>query len=377
MASVLAAGLVASVVLQFRRGLGHTGDTWVYLETAKNLVAGTGLTHAAHNQMTVFPPGIPAALALIIMLGAGPAAGFAILNATAGASVMVAMAWLTKIMRMHPRTAWTACTALALSFALHRTLGFGWSESAFLLLEMLALCFMARAIVRRGSRASDLIGMAVLGSGFFFVRYFGFALIIPMIAAVTVTDFRYHGLRRALFTLIATTSGALLLPLAWFARNVAVTGSAFGGRSSALHGLSENLDGSVQAAAHWLVPFAPWIDPHIGLGALLVAAIAVCLGVVRLHRQSHRDRDISVALLGSGLAYWMMIVVAASLTNVDLVGLRLMLPALPLFILGSIAPLKTIGGFNEGTGGSRRRVSSLMLGLWLIASGLQVASLVF
>ncbi|HSO96492.1 MAG TPA: hypothetical protein VLV81_10670 [Acidimicrobiia bacterium] len=267
-----AALAVVATWIATRHGPGMSPDSVTYLSAARNLAAGHGYADFTGQALTTFPPGYPALVAVLHVLGLSIATGARLVNAVSfGAVVLLAGV----LIRRHTssRAVTLGATALvAVSPALINIASTAWSETLFSALVLAFLLALEDGIAP-GTPARALGAAGVLAGLAFLVRYAGLSLLA--VGALTIAAGAYrHGLRTVARRLGVFLGAGSVLPGLWILRNAA-SGSRFllGPRVAAPESWRSFLDrflGGVQGL----------FTPGGSIGN--VAVVAVVLGVAAL-----------------------------------------------------------------------------------------------
>ncbi len=260
------AGLVA-VVAATAKGLYVSPDGVFYVGTARNWVAGRGLTPPPGlPSLDHFPPLFTVVLAAVGRLGMDPLTAARVVNTAAFAAV-VALVGLVVLRQTGSVGAGVVASVMTVAAVDVLTLSASaLSEPLFILLAVAGLVALA-ASLDRGS-VGLLVTAGALVAAAFLTRYAGVALVV---ACVGVLLWRRRWVPGAAFA--AATVAPVALWLAW------AGGRGSSDRSLALHLFgAEYLGQAARPLSRW---FVPWPPPPVGL----VLAAAVVAGAVVLVRR--------------------------------------------------------------------------------------------
>ena len=277
-AAALGAGLV--LLRQAGYGPGMPWDAVNYVTVARNHLARDGFVDLV-GPLGSWPPLYPAMLAGGGLFGLDPYAVAGPLNAVIfGLTVLVAGSWLRR--RLHSRFLWLwGCVSIALALPLAEVASQAMSESAFILLVVLALT-QTDAHLGGGGRAA-LIRAAAFSALACLTRYLGVSVIlavVPILLEARAVP-REKMKRIAVYTLIAAAPVGL-----WILRTFLVAGSTTGERGRAFYSFPSLVDEALRTAVAdgWLV--------GLTVPVLLALVVAACHAFCR---HSDQKRDAAVA----------------------------------------------------------------------------------
>jgi hypothetical protein len=229
---LLLAGVAASVLMFWSTdyGPGVSPDSVIYIETARNLLAGDGF-YVGERPMTHFPPAYPLLLAMVGILQHGDVlqAGRLLCALFFGANVVL----FGLAVQLGTEYSWSAtiCAILlflcsAPIFSIH---SMAWSEAPLIAFTLAAYMLVSLYIVR--PRRYVLLAASICVSCAMVTRYLGVTLLPPIILGLLLTDRPLkHKIGDSLVVVIIAS-----FPLAsWLIRNIMTTGSATS-RSFAVH----------------------------------------------------------------------------------------------------------------------------------------------
>lgn len=347
--AAVAVGCGLVVLASTRHVLGFNPDSVAYLSSGVSLAHGRGLTPSSGGQLTVFGPGYPAAIAVMVRLGLQAKDAARAVNAgSLAATVMLSFL----LLRRHVRSrAIGLCgvAAVALSALLFEMAVMVWSESLFIAL-LLAFLLVLESSVRRGSSAGLAAVAGALASLCFLVRYTGIVL-VPVGALALLALVPSRGWRQPVRALAAFGATALVLPVAWMARNYSIDKTLMGARYPASATLGPTLHDLADWLGRWLLPI-PYFNPHPSIrfsplvlqavGTAVTAAVLGALGwqLVMLWRRRHlvvpQAVPSTLTLLTFVVVYLAYLVVAELTTGIVPIADRLVAPvAVPLVVLAA------------------------------------------
>ena len=300
-ASALGAAFILARTLP--HGVGLTHDSLHYIEVARNVLAGEGLTNYDGAIHTIWPPGYPILLAVAGLGIIDPHSIAAPLNAVLfGLTILVVGLYLRRRLETGFLALW-ACVALALALPLVDLARFALSDTAFILFATLALTQTDRAL--RDDGRSALAWAAIFCALAWQTRYIGAAtpaltgLALLLAGGMPLT----RRLRRAAF--FAAIAGA---PMAlWMLRNYLARGSLVTNHDGEALSLTDILRDGAQILAGWWQPLPSWF------AVIVFAALVLSLGVVIARGSGSCVRRACLIFGGFGLAYATSLGAAAAL----------------------------------------------------------------
>ena len=269
-AALLAALLAAARQVDYGPGL--SGDSLLYITTARSLAAGEGFVNGRGYPYTSLPPLYPLPAAAVERLtGLDSWLVFGPLNVLLfGLTAFVAGRYLRRRLESRFLAAW-GCAAIVLSLPLTDAASWALSESLFVLLTMLAL-IEAEEFLRAGGRRR-LLAAAAWSSAAWLTRYIGVAT--PFFVGLLVLLRKGVPLRRKVWEGAAFALAAGLLPALWMLRNYLLVGEFGGIRAMydvSLLSVLRGMGGVLWGWTHCELPGG------VGAGAVLAAA---CWGALR------------------------------------------------------------------------------------------------
>jgi hypothetical protein len=258
-----------------RHGVGIAPDSVSYLEAARNLVAGLGLSTSEdgvlYRPLTRFPPLYPALIAGIARFGVDPLdAARWLAVALLGANVALVGALVA---RCEPGARWLpaiGAVLMASSPDMAGIHGSALSEPLFLLLGFSGLLLLSIHLEKRQPR--QLLGASLLIALALLTRFVGVALVATGALALLLAP-GVRPRRRALGA--AAFAGLALLPIAIWTLGNRLGGASAAPRSFAVHPIGgDAMMAAGRTIGNWLLlgtgkAIVPWL-----VGALLLLCIA-------------------------------------------------------------------------------------------------------
>jgi len=346
---VAALAAAALILISTRWGVGASPDSVVYLGTARNVVAGRGLTvpygSEVDRPLTFYPPLYPAVLA-----GLGLAAGDPVAAARwLAAGLFCANVLLAGLLAGWRGAApWQPLAAAGLLLTAPTMVGLhsmAWSEPLFLGLGFGGLLLLARTL-EQGDWAALVLAGAALGLALL-TRYAGLAFVgAGCLALVLFSDEPW----RARLVRAGVLGGIAVAPLlAWTARNQALAGTATD-RALAFHPIGlVHARQALDTLASWLL-----LPPDNGLWVKAGVPLALAGGVAALAfwqaRQPVRAMTARAARmwtpLDKVLGLFILVYAAFLAASITLVDANTPLDARilsPVFVAGLVLAVRLVG----------------------------------
>jgi len=318
-----------------RHGPGMSPDSVTYLSAARNLASGHGYSDFTGQALTNFPPGYPALVAVMKVLGTSVATGARIVNAVSFGAIVILAGVLVRRHTSSPFLGLGTTVLVAVSPALINIASNAWSETLYC---ALVLAFI---VALEDATASDrhnrwLAAAGVLAGLAFLVRYAGLSLLI--VGSLTIVASTYRaGLRAASHRLAVFVSVGLALPTLWMMRN-ATSGTRFllGPRVAAPESWSAFVSRFLDAVNALFTPAG------VGITATLVVVVLGLGAVVAYRARSGRPdrarpRRPRVHSLVIYVGVYAAVVVVSGKTAGASVDQRIVSPLyVPAVILGAV-----------------------------------------
>jgi hypothetical protein len=362
---VLLAGLAlasfAAALYATRWGANITVDSVIYIDSARHLMQGQGLTltlpGGGQAPMTRFPPLFPVVLAGLGFLGLDPADGARWLNAfLGGVNVWLIGFAIHRFTRSKSLALWGALLALA-SVDLLSVHTSALSEPMYLTASLLALLWLDAYLA--GCRTAWLVLAIVAGAAAAATRYVGVVLIV--VGAVMLFVRARPPWRTRIPAAAVFTAGAGLPLVLWAVRNRLIA-HTFAGRTVAFHPVTrQQLYSAMGTFSRWFVPFqvSPALAKLAALcGALFLIALVVWVVLRRVRGSAARPASASDRLPYVVTAYVVCYVafLAFSISFFDAgtpLDSRILAPALGPGIIVAVCLLHAAAASTTGQRGTR------------------------
>ena len=218
-----------------------------------------------------------------------------------------------------------------------------WTEPPFTVVVLL-MVLVLDTVRRRGTRirGSEIAVLIVLTWLAVLLRVAGLGLIPGVAFVVLVVSLAVRpGLRAAALY----TFGSLVIPLAWVARNLAVSGTYGGPQAEAIQSLMSNLYNVVRTIGQLMIPFS-WVPSLVSalLGVALGFTLAIWVGM--RFRQGIASPSgpagLPLLLASVGVSFTVFVLLSARITHVS-VNERMLSPVLPLLVILAALALQEFG----------------------------------
>lgn len=382
LALVCFAILGASLVLarEVAYGVALTWDSVEYVSVARNLLAGEGFTRFFGGHYKAFPPLYPALLAGASLGVFDPLAVAGPVNAILfGLTVFVAGWWLWRRLDSRLLALW-GCAAVAVAWPLTWMASWAMSETAFILLALLALIQTEKFL--EGGKREALVAAAALTALACLTRYLGVSV---GLAIALLLVFRRGAGPAEKARNLAVYAAVSLLPLClWLWRTFSLTGTLAGKRGRAFYQLPEILDGAFYELAQWAARGLPLT---LAVVLLLAAGLAATWGFVQA-RPALAPRDWrSFSVFGGFALVYVALLVLVMMSGGTWSGFqaRFLAPIyIPLLLVAAVALERSLQGVRaDGSPGAKpparggmallsplaRAALTAMLPLWLVYQG--------
>lgn len=361
-------------------GVALTWDSVEYVSVARNLLAGEGFTRFFGGHYKAFPPLYPALLAGASLGVFDPLAVAGPVNAALfGVTVFVASWWLCRRLESRLLALW-GCAAVAVAWPLTWMASWAMSETAFILLALLALIQTEKFL--EGGKRQALVAAAALTALACLTRYLGVSMVL---AIALLLAFRRGAAPAEKARNLAVYAAVSLLPLClWLWRTYLLTGTVAGKRGRVFYQLPEILDGVFYELAQWVAYGLPLT---LAVVLLLATGLAATWGFVqaRPHLSPRDWRSFSV--FGGFALVYVALLVLAMMLGATWSGFqaRFLAPVyIPLLLVAALALERSFRGLRTDrlpdakppTKGVAALLSPLalallmaMLPLWLVYQG--------
>ena len=259
-----------------RHGPGLSPDSVYYLSSGISLADAGQLRQLTGHPMTVFPPGLPALIAIGVWCGVDAETAARIVCVATAAAIVVLGHLLLRQLDLGHRALWTATVLLAGSPVLLAVDRMAWSEPPFIACSLALLTILERSWRRGWFSVLDFSLAVLLCWASFAFRYSG-VVSIPA-SALTILLMLRKRLVHAAIVASSFAVAAASLPIAWMMRNHSIDGTYLGPRDPSTDDLTDVALRIKTVLADWLFPSGP---SGVRFAALLVFATLLERGVGR------------------------------------------------------------------------------------------------
>jgi len=340
LAIISVAGVLLVLVITSPFGAGTTPDSAVYSSAAENLLSGRGYTAFDGSVFVHWPPFFPTLIAALTLSGMSPLNSARLINALLyGLMIFVSGIWLTRKLESKG-LALLGTLAIALSPTVLKTVCYVWSEP---LLMLFALLFLVAIDKFSEEPTVSLLFLSILFAGLASLsRYAGITVIISGFLILITQKGKRASKRFTNAALFGMVSAAPLL--GWLLRNLLISSSLAGQRPIPQASFSHNFYLGLLTIKEWFLPLD--LPGSAGLGAILLVFLLFLGGVaISITGTGSMILGISKKLYHKSapaiifvLVYFILLLIAASLSGIDQLGDRMLVPAfiplLLIFLLG-------------------------------------------
>ena len=336
-----ALAILGTILVLFRQapyGAGLTGDSVVYISTARALLEGHKF-----GDYTQYPPLFPLLLALIGIFGHDPLESVGPLNAVVfGLTVFVSALYLRRRIQSRFLLLWTS-VALVASWPLATVCFWAMTEASFIFFTILSL-FSFNRFLDTGNRPS-LIWAAIFTALACLDRYVGVSIVGSM--ALLLWRRRGIAVREKIGDSLVYTIIAMFPLSLWFLRNFLFVGNLAGDWIPPANSFQENVAFAFATFGTWIVgpvsfnELAGWFTATLGreltngtLGTVLVTVTVLSLsGILSLFHflDAYRKRQPSYAnsvavFVGFTISYLFFITLSLTIRGTEPMNTRYLAP---------------------------------------------------
>lgn len=237
-------------------GVGISPDSVTYLAGADSLARGHGFaietSPGRFNPITHYPPLYPLLVSAVLIIGAGSAMAFKILNAVVFALNILVVG--VTLIRITGGAIWPAVLgSVATMICFDMMFQHSWllTDAVFVLIAMTSLVCLEQFVQSRSR--TYFLAAVVLTSLACLTRYAGFGLVLAQALFVAFLDRRSPRVERLVRAAILV-AGSLLPPALWLLRNHLVGGDLTD-RSLSVHVITwQHVSMALPVLAKWLLP---------------------------------------------------------------------------------------------------------------------------
>jgi hypothetical protein len=322
------------IAILTRHGIAIEPDSTTYLSAARSFVANGTLTQLTGGTLTVFPPGLPLALAIFGKLGLSMTLAATFLN-LASASLMVLAAYFLTKWTVESEL-WGLATALLVGFSYVLVGLFSYlvSEPLFTAATLVVLLQLVWSAGKGAVSWRAIVVIVVACNAAVSFRYIGLVLIPTGALSILLIE-RRRGLRsliRAAITAAASSIGLVAIVI----RNLSLDAGPFGyRRPSGLSVLTVGRE-TLTALGSYLVPIP---DSTIQMAVGVVILLLFGFGAWRTVRERRLGLGI---LLIYVIFYWISLWYSEFNAYIDPIGFRFLAPVMVPFLVVVVFSVKCL-----------------------------------
>lgn len=341
--SILGIGLGCLIVARYEIGI--TSDSVDFIAAARSLLQLKGYSLWADGSHLIYvPPLFTTLIAFFALFGIEHTAGASIINITSFGIIIFLSGYLFRKALQSRFFAVIGTMVILVSFPLITACTILWTEALFTVLTIACVLLLPKFLVKKNTQALFLIGF--IAAAAFFTRYVGFNLIVVFLILVGCCT-PHLSLRKKLssvflFLVIACTPVCI-----WFIRNYLVSGTLTGQRTPSVTSFIYNTLSSFKTMGYWIFPF------NLSYGLKIFGVILLTLFVlyklvyyfVVYIKSKHSIEPQTIYLFSSGIllfVYVTSIIISGTITFIDDVNDRYLVPIYPYVILFFLLALKNI-----------------------------------
>lgn len=362
--SILGIGLGCLIVA--RHGIGITSDSVDFIAAARSLLQLKGYSLWIDGSYLIYePPLFTTLLAFFALFGIEHTASASIINLASFGLIIFLCGCLFRKVLQSRFLAVAGAMAMLVSFPLITACTILWTEALFTVLTISYIMLLPKFFVNKSRQALFLLG--VITASAFFTRYVGFDLIVLFLILMGCCT-PHLSLRKKLisiFWFLVITCTPMCI---WLIRNCFVSGTLTGRRSSPELSLIANMFSSFKTMACWIFPFnLPFGLKFFGVILLILFVSYKLIHYFVVHIKSRRSIEPHVIYLFSTgtllIIYVTSIIVSGTITYIDNIGDRFLVPIYPYVILFGLLVLKNITDIVEKVTKKKYLMTFIVAGL--------------
>lgn len=327
-------------------GPGISVDSVSYAAAATSFADSGRFVTYDGSSLTLFPPGLPAVLGVLMAVGASLSAATVIVNVVAVCVTVVATYFLARQVLLSAGWSLIATAIVSVLAATVRVGSYLWTEALFTALISVALALLAWAVRNRQSPWWLVVASSVLIALATTVRYVG-VVAVPIVIVAIAWAARDKRVIKMLVAGAIGFSGLVVVAL----RNVSIGAPAFGERYPG----SLTFEGALSSLVlQWGEYIAPSRTTTLTIVAGSIVGLVIVLGMwlVVVHRNA---AGIVVGLFVA--VYWIAILVSQVGTRLDVVTERFGSPVLALSVVLSLVAIRSVLGIASNQLAAVLRIS--------------------
>ncbi len=341
--SFLGIGLGCLIVTRY--GMGITSDSVGFVAASRSLIQLKGYSFWTVGSYLIYvPPLFITMIAFFALFGMEATTSASIINISSFGLIIFLSGYLFRKTLKSRFFAVIGAMLVLVSLPLITSCTILWTEGLFTVLTIAFILLLPKFFVKKSTPALFLIGF--IASAAFFTRYVGFNLIILFLILVICCT-PHLSLRKKLSSIILFSVITCIPTTIWLVRNYLISGTLTGQRTPSVTSFLYNTLCSFKAMGYWIFPFNLSSELKI-LGVILLTLFVLYKSVYCfvIYIKSKRSIELqNIYLLSSGVilfVYITSIITSATITFIDDVGDRYLVPIYPYVILFFLLAIKNI-----------------------------------
>lgn len=320
------------IILATMQGPGISADSVSYAAAATSFADSGRFVTYDGSALTLFPPGLPAVLGVLVSAGVSLSVATVAVNVVATCVTVVASYVLARQVLSSPGWSLAAAAAVCLLAATVRVGSYLWTEALFTALITVTLALITWAVRHRRAPWWLVVASGVLVALATVVRFVG-VVAVPVVVVAIALSVRD---RRVVKAGVAGALAALGLVVVAI-RNVSLDAPVFGERYPGSQGLEGALFGVVLQWGEYIAP-SRTTTLTVVVGAIV--GLVILSGIWLVIVGGNRPGIVAASLVA---VYWLAIVVSQVGTRLDAVTERFAAPVLAPTVVLFLVATRSIG----------------------------------
>jgi Dolichyl-phosphate-mannose-protein mannosyltransferase len=346
-------------------GPGISPDSTVYASTARSFAATGDFINFYGKPLTMFPPGLPLVLGVILKFGTSLPIAVVALNCVSAALSVLLTYFLAQLVFRSFSVSLVAAALVCVSTSLIRVDSMLWSEPLFSVVVLMMLYSIVKGLNRGELSWVAAAGIGILGALAFSLRYIGVIAIIAAVVGVFLANARVSFSTRMVRTCITigvAGGGAVVIIM----RNLNLGVSTLGDRVPGTTTVGAVLHDSALTLGNYVIApgmlAAKYSIAVVMLGALITALLG--FGTYRCIRNRSTPM---MFMSGFIIAYWILLMFSELTTDLDPISQRFTAPIfvpmliLAMYAIDQIFMLTCLETKHQSTGAVRTLVAAVVV----------------